>query len=188
MIKKMKTFLEVENKIGPIIPALASQLRLPLPETNPNVRNSDASEKRRRVTPKKRFRPATPRATVTCLPLLQVPPKSTNDAATTPVPVMVREDTPWPGAGKMSGNLFQDRNWLLPKGYLATEGEKEGVAKPYPKEEDKKREQDPNQKEEKCGCGTQIALFARHKRKKLIFPINRNKWKTSSRNPYPNCK
>ena len=66
---------------------------------------------------------------------------------------MVREDTPWPGAGKMSGNLFQDRNWLLLKGYLATEGEKEGMAKPYPKEEDKKREQDPNQKEEKCGWG-----------------------------------
>ena len=53
----------------------------------------------------------------------------------------------------MSGNLFQDRNWLLPKGYLATEGGKEGVAKPYPKEEDKKKEQDPNQKEEKCGWG-----------------------------------
>ena len=53
----------------------------------------------------------------------------------------------------MSGNFFQDRNWLLPKGYLATEGENEGVAKPYPKEEDKKREQDPNQKEVKCGWG-----------------------------------
>ena len=50
----------------------------------------------------------------------------------------------------MSGNLFQDRNWLLPKDYLATE-EKEGIAKPYPKEEDKMEEQDP--KEEKCGWG-----------------------------------
>ena len=101
---------------------------------------------------------------------------------------MVREDIPWPSTGKMSGNLFEDRNWLLLKGYLAMEGEKEGVAKPYPKEEDKKREQDPNQKEEKCGWGPNC-LFARHKRKKLIFPINRVKWKTSSsRNPYPNCK
>ena len=94
MIKKIKTFLEVENKMGPIIPALASQFRLPLPETNPNVRKNDALEKRKRVTPKKRFRPATPRATATCPPLLQVPPKSTNDAATTPAPAMVREDTP----------------------------------------------------------------------------------------------
>ena len=185
MIKKMKTFLEVENKMGPIILALASQFRLPLPETNPNVRKCDASEKRKRVTPKKRLRPTNPRATVTCPPLLQVPPKSTNDAATTPAPAMVREDTPWPGTGKMSGNLFQDRNWLLPKGYLAMEGEKEGIAKPYPKEEDNKREQYPNQKEEKCGWGPHCP-FARHKRKKLIIPIN--KWKTSNRNPYPNCK
>ena len=51
----------------------------------------------------------------------------------------------------MSGNLFQDRNWLLLKGYLTTEGEKEEMAKPYPKEEDKMGEQDP--KEEKCGWG-----------------------------------
>ena len=32
MIKKMKTFLEVENKMGPIIPTLANQYRPPLPE------------------------------------------------------------------------------------------------------------------------------------------------------------
>ena len=60
---------------------------------------------------------------------------------------MVREDTPWLGTGKMSGNLFEDRNWLLLKGYLAVEEEKEGVAKPYPKKQGKKGEQDPNQKE-----------------------------------------
>ena len=47
----------------------------------------------------------------------------------------------------MSGNLFQDINWLLPKGYLATEREKEEMVRPYPKEEDKMGEQDP--KEEK---------------------------------------
>ena len=142
-------------------------------------------QRKERVTPKRRFRPATPRATATCLPLPQAPPKSTNDAATTPAPAMLREDTPWPSTGKMSGNLFQDRNWLLLKGYLATEGEKEGMAKPYPKEEDKKREQDPNQEEEKCGWDPTV-LFARHKRKRLFFPIN--KWRTSSRNPYLNCK
>ena len=91
MIKKMKTFLEVENKMGPIIPAPASQFRLPLLETNPNVRKSDASEKRKRVTPKRRFRPATPTATATCPPLPQVSPKSTNEAATTLAPAMVRK-------------------------------------------------------------------------------------------------
>ena len=35
MIKKMKTFLEVENNMGPIIPAPANQYRPPLPEMNP---------------------------------------------------------------------------------------------------------------------------------------------------------
>ena len=126
MIKEMKTFLEVENKMGRILPAPASQFRLPFPETNPNVRKSDTSEKRKRVTPKKRFRPATPRATATCPPLLQVPPKSTNDAATTPAPATVREDTPWPSTGKMSGNLFQDRNSLLPKGLFSHGRRKRG--------------------------------------------------------------
>ena len=62
IIKKMKTFLEVENKMGPIIPALVSQFRPPLPETNPNIRKDDSTEKRRRASPKKRFRPATPKA------------------------------------------------------------------------------------------------------------------------------
>ena len=37
-IKKMKTFLEVDNKMGPIISAPANQFRPPLPETNLNVR------------------------------------------------------------------------------------------------------------------------------------------------------
>ena len=50
IVKKMKTFLEVENKMGPIIPALASQFRPPLPETNPNVRKSDATEKKKSNT------------------------------------------------------------------------------------------------------------------------------------------
>ena len=71
IIKKMKTFLEVENKMGPIIPALVSQFRPPLPETNPNIRICDSTEKRRRASPKKRFRPATPKATMVCPPLLQ---------------------------------------------------------------------------------------------------------------------
>ena len=48
IVKKMKTFLEVENKMGPIIPAPASQFRLLLPETNLNVRKSDATEKRKK--------------------------------------------------------------------------------------------------------------------------------------------
>ena len=36
-----------------------------------------------------------------------------------PLPsIPVCESTPWPGAGKMSGNLFKDRNRLLPPNFL----------------------------------------------------------------------
>ena len=58
IIKKMKTFLEVEGKMGPI-PTPSSQFRPPLPDTNPNIRKDNVTEKRKRATPKK-FRPATP--------------------------------------------------------------------------------------------------------------------------------
>ena len=90
----MKTFLEVENKMGPIIPAPVSQFRPPLPETNPNFRKGDTTEKRKRATPKKKFRPAIPRAAAMHPPLLQAPPKPSNSASS--APVTVREDTPWP--------------------------------------------------------------------------------------------
>ena len=43
IIKKMKTFLEVEVKMGPIP---ASQFRPPQPDTNPNIRRDSAAEKR----------------------------------------------------------------------------------------------------------------------------------------------
>ena len=64
IIKKMKTFLEVEGKMGPIP---TSQFRPPLPDTNPNIRKDNAAEKRKRATPK-RFRPATPKPTTMCPP------------------------------------------------------------------------------------------------------------------------
>ena len=182
IIKKMRTFLEVENKMGPIIPALASQFRPPLPEMNPNVRKSDATEKRKRVIPKKRFRPATPRATVMHLPLLQAPPKPTTDAAAASGPAMVREDTPWPSAGKMSGNLFEERNWLLPKGYLATEGEKEEMARPYPKEEGKMGEQNP--KEEKCDWGPDCP-FCKAQKKEAHLSHQQEQMEGQQQRPLP---
>ena len=37
----MKIFLELENKMGPIIPALVSQFRPSLPESNPNLEISE---------------------------------------------------------------------------------------------------------------------------------------------------
>ena len=114
IIKKMKTFLEVEGKMGPI-PVPISQFRPPLPNTNPNIRKNDATEKRKRATPKK-VGPATPKPTTACLPLPEAPPKPKNDAPLPPIPAP--ESTLWPGTGKMLGNLFEDRNWLLPPNYL----------------------------------------------------------------------
>ena len=49
IIKKMKTFWEVEGKMGPIP---ASQFRPPLPDTNPNIRKDNATEKRKRAIPR----------------------------------------------------------------------------------------------------------------------------------------
>ena len=92
IIKKMKTFLEVEGKMGPIpVPVPGNQFRPPLPETNPNVRKNDVTEKRKRATPKKKFRPATPKPTTVPPPLPEAPPKPKNN---TPLPsIPVREDT-----------------------------------------------------------------------------------------------
>ena len=153
IVRKMKSFLEVENKMGPIIPTPVTQFRPPLPETNPNFRKSDTTEKRKRAASKKKFRPATPRAATTCPTLPQAPPKPSSSASSAPV----REDTPWPGTGKMSGNLFEERNWFLPKDYLVTESKKEDTiiasTKPPLKEEANAEEQTSSQKEEKCGWG-----------------------------------
>ena len=172
IIKKMKTFLEAENKMGPVIPAPVSQFRPPLPETNPNIRKSDSTEKRKRAIPKKRFRPATPKATVMHLPLLQTAPRPTNGASA--APGAVREDTPWPSTGKMLGNLFVERNWGIPKDYLAIEDKKEDatVANPPLIEESKTGGQTSSQKEENV-VGDLIVPFVKLKRKMLIFPINK---------------
>ena len=68
VIKKMKTFLEVENKMGSI-PTPSSQFRPPLPDTNLNIRKDNVTEKRKRATPKKKSRPATPKPATVCPPL-----------------------------------------------------------------------------------------------------------------------
>ena len=70
-------------------------------------------QKRGRATPKKKFRPATPKPTAVHPPLPEAPLKPKYSIPLPSVPA--REDTPWPGAGKMLVNLFEDRNWLLPK-------------------------------------------------------------------------
>ena len=85
------------------------------------------------------------------------------------------EDTPWPSAGKMSGNLFEERNWVLPKDYLAIEGKKEDatVAKP-PQKKNPKRESKTPTRRKKNVVGDPIAPFVKPKRKMLIHPIYKN--------------
>ena len=75
IIKKMKTFLDVEGKMGPVP---ASQFRSPLPDTNSNIRKDNAMEKRKRAVPK-RFRPAAPKPTTMHQPLPEAPSKPKND-------------------------------------------------------------------------------------------------------------
>ena len=149
----MRTFLEVENKMGLTVPMPTpnSQFRPWLPETNPNFHKNDNVEKRKTAMPKRKFRPATPRIATMCLPLPQAPPKSSNNTITNSnnIPATIREDTPWPGTGKMSGNLFDDRNWLLPKGYLAIEDKKGDTTTPSLKEEPKTKEHSTSPKEKK---------------------------------------
>ena len=188
IIKKMKTFLEVEGKMGPTpVPAPGNQFRPPLPETNPNVRKNDVTEKRKRATPKKKFRPATPKITAACLPLPEAPPKPKNSTPSTSVPV--REDTPWPGTGKMSGNLFEDRNCLLPKNYLATENKNESVTgvtslRPPLKEEPKMDEQVISPKGEKCRWGLDCPFCKSQKKEEE----NKQQQKTSLNVPKPQAK
>ena len=148
----MRTFLVVKNKMGPIILAPANQFRPPLPETNPNIRKNDMAEKRKRAIPKKRLRPATPKTTKTFPSLPEDPPKPKSNTSPTPR----REITPWPSTGMMSGNLFKDRNLLLPKNYLVAESKEDtnaASARPPLKEESKMEEQATSLKAEKCGWG-----------------------------------
>ena len=67
------------------------------------------------------------------------------------------KSTPWPSAGKISGNLFEERkDWLLPPNYLDNNNVKDmaSVTSPKPpiKEEPKTEEQSfTSPKIEKCG-------------------------------------
>ena len=143
----MKTFLEVDGKME-LIPT--SQFRPPAPwkrERDQCLRGSSQQL------------PSLPPCI--CLywrPHLKL--KADIPDSQPPPSVPVYKSTPWPGAGKMSGNLFEDRNWLLPLNYLdnaneiKTENEHKimtDITSPRPpiKEEPKINEQST----EKCSWG-----------------------------------
>ena len=168
----MRTFLEVEGKMGPIPQPTSSQYRPPQLDTNPNVRKDKATEKRKRVAPTERFRANTatepneaatcPPATISKAPTNIKPQAQEGTSENRPPPLEdapVHKSTPWPGVGKISGNLFEERNdWLLPPNYLDINNVKDmtGVTsqKPPIKEEPKTEEQSfTSPKTEKCGRG-----------------------------------
>ena len=173
IIKKMKTFLEVEGKMGPA-PAPPNQFRPPLPNTNPNIRKDNAAEKRKRAV-SKRFRPVAPKPTSMPPPLPEAPPKPKNDVPDSQ-PVPVCESTPWSGTGKMSGNLFEDRNWLLLPNYLSNDNENKTVSEPKntasvtsPRPSVKEEEPKTNN-QEKCGWGPDCPFCKSQKKEEESKP------------------
>ena len=147
----MRTFLEVEAKMGLILQPTSSQYRPPQPDTNPNARKDKAMEKRKRTEPTKRIRPNTasrpsetaacPAATISKAPMNAKPQTDASENRPPPLEnAPVCKSTPWPNGGKMSGNLFEDRNWLLPPNYLnndSTNATGSTSSKPPIKEEPK---------------------------------------------------
>ena len=138
-------------------PSPSQPIQTPLLNTNPNIRKDSAAEKRKRAVPK-RFRPVAPKPTAMHLPLPEAPPKPKNDVSDSrPAPVL--KSTPWPGAGKMSGNLFGDWNWLLQPNYLSNDNENKTESEPKntasvtsPRPPIKEEELKANDQEE-CGWG-----------------------------------
>ena len=115
----MRTFLEVEGKMGPIPQPASSQYRCPQLDTNPNVMKDRATEKRKRAVPTKRFMPNTaskpseaavqPPMTISKAPTsikLQVQEEASENRPPTLEDAPVHKSTPWPSAGKISGNLM----------------------------------------------------------------------------------
>ena len=193
LVKKMRTFLEVEGKIGLIPQPTSSQYRPTQLDTNPNVRKDKATEKRKRAVPTKRFRPSTvsrPSEAATCPPMTisktstndrpQVQEETSDSRPPTLENVPVHESTPWPDAGKISGNLFEERkDWLLLPNYLNNDNEDTtGVTSPKPpiKEEPKTEEQSFTSPKQTNADGDQIVPSAkiRKRKKKIGMAIARN--------------
>ena len=137
LIKKVKTYLELEGKLGPKSQTQPDQSRPTQPNTNPHVRKeTKVTEKRKKLISTKKYRvkvvarckpiPKTNNTTVQ-LPLTtpsaptnsekQNPPQeSTSDSNPLPLKnIPTHAGTSWPEAGNMSGNLFKLRkDWPIP--------------------------------------------------------------------------
>ena len=133
------------------------------------------------AVPTKRFRPSVApkpigtathppatdsRAPVNVKPQTDAPENRPPPLENTPV----HESTPWPGAGRMSGNLFEDRNWLLPPNYLNNDSKNATVItspKPSIKEEAEIGEQSTISPKQRNVDGDQIVPSARFRTRKI---------------------
>ena len=122
----------------------------------------------------KRFKPsAAPKPTTACLPIPEalLKPKTNVPESRPPSLVPVCKSTPWPGTGTASGNLFEDRNLLLPPNYLDNENKNDNehknttsVNSPRPPiKEEKPKENE--QSAEKCRWGLDCP-FCKNQEKK----------------------
>ena len=176
--------------MGPIPQPTSSQYRPPQQDTNPNIRKGKAIKERKRTVPTKRFRPNTasrPSETAMCPPVTNskapINVKTQADASENrPLPledVPAHESTPWPGAVKMTGNLFEERkDWLLPPNHL-NNGNKDTASVASPKPPIKKTlRQENNQssaQEQRNVDGDQIVPSAKI-RKKIGMATTRNNY------------
>ena len=127
-------------------------------------------EKIKRAVPTKRFRPSTaPKPSETAMQ----PPATVSNVPEAPKSrppplekAQVCKSTPWPGAGKMSGNLFEDRNWLLPPNYLNNDCKNTTSPKSPIKEEPQTGEQSISPNVENVD-GDQIVPSAKSRKRKI---------------------
>ena len=155
--------------MGPVPQPASSQYRPPLLDTNPKVRKDNAAEERKRAVPTERFRPsAAPTAGEAAVQPPVTASKVPEAPENRPPPLekaQVCKSTPWPGTGRMSGSLFEDRNWLLPPSYL-NNGCKDAASPKSPiKEEPKTGEQSTSPNAEKCGWGPIVSSEKIRKRR-----------------------
>ena len=147
------------------------QYRPPQPNVNPNVRKDNTVEKWKRAGITKRLRPSAapkpsetamqPPATASKAPVNVKPQTDASENKPPPLEnAPVHESTPWPGAGRMLGNLFEDRNWLLPPNYLNNNCKNVTSPKSLIKEKPKTDGQSIiSTNAEKCGWGTKLSLL-----------------------------
>ena len=181
----MGTFLEVKGKLGPIPQSSSSQYRPPWPDTNPIVRKvNKAAEKRKRVVPTKKFRAnvsTKSNEAATCQPVAVFKTSTERTPDNRPPPLEdapICKSTPWPKAGKISGNLSEERkDWLLPPNYLDNNTrDTTNVTSPKPpiKGEPKLKSNHLPVLKQKSVDGDQIAPSAKIKKKKTGMVTTRS--------------